>query len=75
MPRHKADRERSAAADTYAAGSYEALPNTSCRDSSSPSATAYAWVRDELLLNRDARQNLATFCTAKGTSQNTAADE
>ena len=66
MPLHKADKkdQRITAADTYAADLCNgALPKYKLPERSSPSATAYALVRDELLLDGNARQNLATFCT------------
>src|SRR5215510_1698660 len=43
--------------------STRALPKHRLPDSGVPAKIAYALVRDELILDGNARQNLATFCT------------
>ena len=66
MPLHKVDRK---AAELTAIGVYDSdraartLPKYRIPDTGVPAATAYALVRDELLLDGNSRQNLATFCT------------
>jgi glutamate decarboxylase len=40
-----------------------ALPRRRLPDEGVPAAVAYAFVRDELILDGNSRQNLATFCT------------
>jgi glutamate decarboxylase len=66
MPLHKVDRKD---AELTAIGVYDSdraartLPKYRIPDTGVPAATAYALVRDELLLDGNSRQNLATFCT------------
>jgi len=66
MPLHTVDsksRETIAPA-TYAADlSERALPKRRMPEDSVPADVAYALVRDELILDGNSRQNLATFCT------------
>ncbi len=58
------DSEETASLDTYAHGlSAGRLPKAHMPKGSVPSAVAYNLIRDELLLDGNARQNLATFCT------------
>jgi len=50
--------------DTYSSGtSQKSLPKYRLPAHSSLASTAYSLVRDELLLDGNSRQNLATFCT------------
>ena len=58
------DSEETASLDTYAHGlSAGRLPKAHMPKGSVPSTVAYNLIRDELLLDGNARQNLATFCT------------
>src|SRR5262245_38456406 len=66
MPLHTVDpRNRGTIAPaTYAADlSERALPKRRMPENSIPADVAYALVRDELILDGNSRQNLATFCT------------
>ena len=66
MPLHSlASRIRNAiVTDVYATDPSTAqLPKYRLRDGSVAPSTAYALVRDELILDGNSRQNLATFCT------------
>jgi len=65
MPLHRVDFRRDAALqDIYATGASESrLPKYRMPDRPSEPHTAYNMVRDELLLDGNSRQNLATFCT------------
>ena len=50
--------------DVYAAGlAVRSLPKRRLPDMGAPAAVAYALVRDQLILDGNSRQNLATFCT------------
>ena len=50
--------------DVYAAGlAVRSLPKRRLPEAGVPAAVAYALVRDELILDGNSRQNLATFCT------------
>jgi glutamate decarboxylase len=66
MPIHTVDKK---AADNHNVDIYAAdlacrsLPKRRLPDAGVPAAVAYALVRDELILDGNARQNLATFCT------------
>ena len=66
MAIHTVDKDSSAelGADIYAAElACGSLPKRPMPESGVPGAVAYALVRDELILDGNARQNLATFCT------------
>jgi glutamate decarboxylase len=66
MPLHAVNptNETLTAPDIYAAGaSLRALPKHAMPERGIPPAAAYALVRDELILDGNSRQNLATFCT------------
>jgi glutamate decarboxylase len=67
MPLHKVDRkanDRPATPATYASVlSDRSLPRHRMPDAGVPPSVAYALVRDELILDGNSRQNLATFCT------------
>ncbi|MEB0284852.1 pyridoxal-dependent decarboxylase, partial [Sphingomonas sp. 10B4] len=50
--------------DIYASGASErCLPKYRLPDQSTEASTAYSLVHDELMLDGNSRQNLATFCT------------
>lgn len=65
MPIHPVDlNNTSSLSDIYATDASEhSLPKYRLPDARSDAHTAYSLVRDELLLDGNARQNLATFCT------------
>jgi glutamate decarboxylase len=65
MPLHLVDRQLTEAATiTYATGiPGRVLPSHRMPESNSPPAVAAALIRDELMLDGNSRQNLATFCT------------
>lgn len=66
MALHTVDRtsEARGGEDIYAADlALGALPKRKMPERSIPGAVAYALVRDELILDGNSRQNLATFCT------------
>ncbi|HKW02882.1 MAG TPA: glutamate decarboxylase [Vicinamibacterales bacterium] len=67
MPLHKVDRketDKPTAPATYATVlSDRSLPRRRMPDAGVPPHVAYALVRDELILDGNSRQNLATFCT------------
>jgi glutamate decarboxylase len=66
MALHTVDRtsSRVVAPATYAADTAaRPLPRHRIPEESTPPDTAYSLVRDELLLDGNSRQNLATFCT------------
>jgi glutamate decarboxylase len=60
----KESTETSNTAETYAADySTRALPKNRIHEKGAAANVAYALVRDELILDGNSRQNLATFCT------------
>jgi len=66
MPIHAFDKKplNDLNPDIYAADlSGRSLPKRRLPDAGVPAAVAYALVRDELILDGNSRQNLATFCT------------
>ncbi|MFM2484678.1 glutamate decarboxylase [Celerinatantimonas yamalensis] len=65
MPIHHINlNDKSSMRDIYATdASQKSLPKYQLPEGRMKSRTAYALVRDELLLDGNARQNLATFCT------------
>ena len=65
MPIHKIDHhDHSVIEDVYSTVSSErSLPKYRLPDGRTEPHAAYALVHDELLLDGNARQNLATFCT------------
>ena len=67
MPLHKVDknaRERTTSPATYASALADrALPKHRMPETGVPPNIAYSLVRDELILDGNSRQNLATFCT------------
>ncbi len=65
MPIHRIDlKDQSSLLDIYATeASQSSLPKYRIPDGRTEPRAAYALIRDELLLDGNARQNLATFCT------------
>jgi glutamate decarboxylase len=65
MPIHRVDLgDQSSLLDIYATkASQSTLPKYRMPDGRTEPRAAYALIRDELLLDGNARQNLATFCT------------
>lgn len=65
MPIHRVDStDTSSLLDIYATeASQNSLPKYRIPDGRTEPRAAYALIRDELLLDGNARQNLATFCT------------
>src|SRR5476649_1941475 len=65
MALHKTvETQDQAIEDVYSSGSSQhTLPKYRLPDHSTAPSTAYNLVRDELLLDGNSRQNLATFCT------------
>ncbi|GAA1897751.1 glutamate decarboxylase [Streptantibioticus ferralitis] len=65
MPLHRVDQARQYAPDDLYAlpGSFEPLPRYRIPEGTMPARAAYQLVHDELLLDGNSRQNLATFCT------------
>jgi len=65
MPIHNIDlNNQSSMCDIYSTkASQEILPKYQMPKQRSEPSTAYALIRDELLLDGNSRQNLATFCT------------
>lgn len=65
MPIHHVDlKDQSSLRDIYAtSASQESLPKYRLSTDRTEPRAAYAMIRDELLLDGNARQNLATFCT------------
>ncbi len=65
MPLHRVDQARRYAPDDLYAlpGAVEPLPRYRMPEGTMPAGAAYQLIRDELLLDGNSRQNLATFCT------------
>jgi glutamate decarboxylase len=65
MPIHQCDlSDQSSLLDIYATkASQDSLPKYRLPKGRTEPRAAYALIRDELLLDGNARQNLATFCT------------
>ena len=65
MPIHHVDLgDQSTLRDIYATkASQDSLPKYRLPEGRTEPRAAYALIRDELLLDGNARQNLATFCT------------
>ncbi|GAA2367484.1 glutamate decarboxylase [Streptomyces carpaticus] len=65
VPLHRVTQERTdRSADLYALpGSGRALPRYTLPEGPMPAREAYQLIRDELALDGNSRQNLATFCT------------
>jgi glutamate decarboxylase len=66
MPIHTLDKRAAddRGVDVYAADlACHSLPKRKLPDAGVPAVVAYALVRDELILDGNSRQNLATFCT------------
>ena len=64
MPLHQADRSAGPFDDVYALGTSDRrLSKYRIPDDSADPSSVYNLIRDELLLDGNSRQNLATFCT------------
>ncbi|HEY1926159.1 MAG TPA: glutamate decarboxylase [Caulobacteraceae bacterium] len=64
MPLHRADHHSAEAYDDiYAVASARSLPKYRLPNDPTDPASVYNLIRDELLLDGNSRQNLATFCT------------
>lgn len=64
MPLHRVERDPEAPDDLYALpASGEPLPRNRIPDGTMPAREAFRLVMDELALDGNSRQNLATFCT------------
>src|ERR1700733_12758048 len=65
MPIHRVHRHRTSTLTNFRAPDYAGrfIPKLHMPDKGLPPQTAYDLIHDELLLDGNSRQNLATFCT------------